>query len=71
MGDRVWVQCAQCGSLSQVENEDALMSDDDLYTKPIPCNGCKNKTKHLVIGQHKEDVYLLGNSNLDIRYFIY
>ena len=71
MGDRVWVQCSRCGSLSQVENKDASISDDDLYTEPIACNCCKNKTKHLMIGQYKEDVYLLGDSTLDIRYFIY
>lgn len=71
MGDKVWVQCARCGNLHQVESKDAEISDDDLYTEPIVCNCCKGKTKHLLIGENKEDIYLLGDSSLDERYFIY
>lgn len=71
MEDRVWVQCAQCGYLHKVKSRDASISDDDLYTKPIFCTRCRDGTKHLLIGENKEDVYLLGDSSLDGRYFIY
>ena len=71
MGDKVWTQCTQCGALCRVGSDEVLMSDDDLYTEPIKCNCCKNRTKHLVIGAYKDDFYAFGNHNLDVRYFIY
>ena len=71
MGDKVWVQCARCGNLHRVKKKDASISDDDLYTELIYCTKCRDGTKHLVIGEHKEDVYWLGDNNLDERYFIY
>lgn len=69
MGDRVWVQCAVCGKLHRVNKKDASMSDDDLYIE-LHCSRCRDSTKHLLIGQHKEDVYIYGDSFLDERYFI-
>jgi hypothetical protein len=71
MADRVWVQCSRCGSLHQVKSGDASISDDDLYTEPIYCLKCRDDTKHLLIGENMEDVYWLGDSSLDERYFIY
>ena len=71
MGDKVYVQCTRCGTLSQVKNKDASISDDGLYTKPIFCSRCRDGTKHLLIGERKEDVYLLGDSMLDERFYIY
>ena len=71
MGDTVWVQCSRCGHLSKVKGKDALISEDALYTNPIYCPKCRDRTKHLLIGEHREDVYLFGDSNLDERYFIY
>ena len=71
MGDKVYVQCTRCGALHQVKSKDASISDDDLYTKPIFCLKCRDGTKHLLIGDHKDSVYLVGDSSLDERYFIY
>jgi NAD-dependent SIR2 family protein deacetylase len=71
MGDMVWVQCSKCGHLHRVKSKDASISDDDLYTEPICCPKCRDGTKHLFIGEHKEDVYWLGDNSLDERYFIY
>lgn len=71
MGDKVYVQCSRCGKLHRVDSKDASISDDDLYTEPIFCPKCRDGTKHLLIGEYREDVYWLGNSNLDERYFIY
>ena len=70
MGDKVWVQC-KCGNLHQVKSGDALISDDDLYTEPIWCSKCRDGTKHLLIGENPEDIYLMGDTFLDERYFIY
>lgn len=70
MGDKVWVQC-ECGKLHQVESEYVWISDDGLYTEPIYCYRCRDECKHLLIGKHKEDVYWIGNSVLDERYYIY
>ena len=64
-----WGQCQVCGHLHKVK--DTSISDDDLYTNPIWCPRCRDGTKHLLIGEHKEDVYIFGNNNLDERYFIY
>ena len=71
MGDKVWVQCARCGNLHQVKNRDASISDDDLYTEPIYCPRCRDGTKHLLIGEKKEDVYLMGDITLDERFYNY
>ena len=70
MGDKVWIQC-KCGNLHQVKSRDASISDDDLYTNPIWCSRCRDRTKHLVIGEHQEDVYIYGDNSLDKRFFIY
>lgn len=71
MKDGVWVQCARCGNLHQVKSRDVSISDDDLYTKSIFCTRCRDGTKHLLIGENQEDVYIYGNANLDKRYYIY
>ena len=69
MGGKVWVQCSKCGHLYQVKSKEASISDNDLYTDPLKCPRCRGKTKHLLIGEHKEDVYWLGDSTLDERYY--
>ena len=71
MGDSVWVQCAKCGDLHKVKSKDASISDDDLYTEPIFCTRCRDGTKHLLIGENEEDVYLYGDVMLDKRYYNY
>ena len=71
MGDKVWVQCARCGNLHRVKEKNASISDDDVYTEPIYCSFCRDSTKHLLIGENKEDVYLMGDNTLDERFFIY
>ena len=71
MGENVWVQCARCGEVHQVKRKDASISIDDLHTNPIYCYRCRDECKHLLIGEHKEDVYIYGNNNLDERFFIY
>ena len=71
MGEKVWVQSSRCGNLHQVKSKDASISDDALYTEPIYCTKCRDGTKHLFIGEHREDVYQFGSANLDERYFIY
>ena len=71
MGEKVYVQCNVCGHLHQVKSKDASISDDDLYTEPIFCSKCRDSTKHLLIGEHREDLYIYGNSNLDEKFFIY
>ena len=69
MGKTVWVQCQQCGKLHKVKSKNSSLSDDDLYTIPIWCPTCRDGTKHLIIGEYENDVYLYGNNNLDERYF--
>ena len=71
MGDKVWVQCSRCGHLSRMEDKKASISDDDLYTEPIFCPKCRDGTKHLLIGEYKEDVYWLGDNTLDERFYNY
>ncbi len=71
MGDTVWVQCARCGHLHRVKSKDASISDDDLYITELHCSRCRDGTKHLLIGEYRDDVYLVGDSSLDERYFIY
>ena len=71
MGEVVWVQCARCGNLHKVSNKLASVSDDDLYIKEIFCTKCRDGTKHLLIGEHQDDVYLMGDNTLDERFFIY
>ena len=71
MGDKVWVQCSRCGHLTRVKSKDASISDDDLYTQPIYCSRCRDGTKHLLIGENKEDVYLMGDITLDERFYNY
>ena len=71
MGDVVYVQCTKCGNLHQVKSKNASISDDDLYTKPLWCPRCRDGTKHLLIGEHKEDRYIYGDNSLDERYFNY
>lgn len=69
MGDKVWVQCARCGNLHQVKSKDASISDDDLYTEKLHCSHCRDSTKHLLIGEYRDDVYLAGDSTLDERFY--
>lgn len=71
MREKVWVQCAKCGHLSQVKRKNASISDDDLYTGPIYCSSCRDGTKHLLIGEHKDMRYIYGDNTLDERFFIY
>lgn len=71
MGDRVYVQCSRCGHLHRVKEKDASISDDDLYITELYCPRCRDGTKHLLIGEHMDDVYQFGSANLDERYFIY
>ena len=71
MGDKVFVQCQVCGKVHQVKSKDASISDDDLYTEPLWCPRCRGGTKHLLIGENKEDCYIYGDNSLDERYFIY
>ena len=71
MGDKVWVQCSKCGNLVQVKSKDASISDDDLYTEPLFCSRCRDGTKHLLIGDNREDVYLMGDITLDERFYNY
>lgn len=68
MGDKVWVQCTQCGKLYKVKA--TYSSDDDIYIE-LQCPRCRDGTRHLMIGEHKEDVYLCGDPFLDERYFNY
>jgi hypothetical protein len=69
MGNAVWVQCAQCGKLHRVKSKEALISDDDLYTKPIFCPKCRDGTKHLWCGENQEDIYMHYDVNLDPKYY--
>ena len=69
MGDKVWVQCSRCGNLTRVKSKDASISDDDLYTEPVFCPKCRDGTKHLFIGEHKDDVYSYGDVMLDERFY--
>lgn len=69
MGDKVCVQCQTCGRLHRVDVKDAQISDDALYTIPIYCSRCRDGTKHLLIGEHIEDVYANGNILLDERFY--
>jgi len=71
MGDAVWVQCARCGHLHRAKSKDASISDDDLYITELNCPRCRGGTKHLFIGEYRDNVYLVGDSSLDERYFIY
>lgn len=71
MGDKVWAQCSKCGKLTRVKSKDASISEDDLYISELFCTRCRDGTKHLFIGEHKDDTYQFGNANLDERYFIY
>ena len=71
MGDKVWTQCTRCGGLHQIKSKDASISDDDLYTEPLWCPRCRGRTKHLLIGEYKDDRYIYGDNGLDERYFIY
>ena len=71
MGDKVYVQCSRCGALHQVKSKEASISDDDLYTEPIFCTKCRDGTKHLLIGEHKEDAYWFGDNTLDERFYNY
>ena len=68
MGDKVWVQCQTCGELYQVDSKKTSISEDDLYIH-IFCPRCRNGTKHLLIGENREDVYRFGNIVLDERYY--
>ena len=68
MGDKIWVQCQRCGELYQVKSKDTSISDDDLYID-IFCPKCRSGTKHLLIGENREDVYQFGNIVLDERYY--
>lgn len=68
MKDAVYVQCQQCGYLHKVETKDT--SEDDLYIK-LCCPRCRDGTKHLLIGEHREDVYWYGDITLDERYYNY
>ena len=70
MGDKVWVQCQQCGKLYKVKEKDASISDDDLYIQ-LHCPRCRDGTSHLLIGDNADDVYLYGNMTLDERFYIY
>ena len=69
MDGKAWVQCSRCGHLHRVK--EASISDDDLYTEPIFCPRCRDGTKHLLIGEYREDRYIYGDSNSDERFFIY
>ena len=71
MRDKVFVQCSRCGNLHQVKSKDASISDDDLYITELYCPRCRDGTKHLLIGEYRDDVYQFGSVNLDERYFIY
>ena len=71
MGEKVYVQCMQCGNLHHVKNKDASISEDALYTEPLWCPRCRDGTKHLLIGENPEDIYLMGDTFLDERYFTY
>ena len=71
MKDRVWVQCTKCGNLHQVKSKDASISDDDLYITEVFCTKCRDGTKHLLIGENEEDVYLMGDIMLDERFYNY
>lgn len=66
MGDKVWMQCQQCGKLHQVKTKDT--SDDDLYIEEY-CPRCRDGTKHLWCGEQKEDVYIYYNVNVDPKYY--
>lgn len=69
MSDTIWLQCQHCGHLHKVKTKD--VSDEDLYIEEIHCPRCRDETKHLLIGEYEDDVYIYGNVNLDNRYFIY
>ena len=68
MGKGLWVQCQQCGKLHKTEV--GYTSEDDLYIQLL-CPRCRDGTHHLIIGEHKEDVYVYGNNNLDERFYNY
>ena len=42
-----------------------------LYINSIFCTKCRDGTKHLLIGDNREDVYIYGDNALDERFFIY
>ena len=71
MKEETWVQCARCGNLHRVEINDASISDDGLYTELVWCTRCRDGTKHLFIGEHKDNVYLYGDITLDERFYNY
>ena len=70
MNDMVWVQCQECGKLYKVKTKDTSMSDDDLYIQ-LCCPKCRDGTRHLLIGENREDVYIYGDITLDERYYKY
>lgn len=61
----MWFQCQQCGYLHKEKIRD---NSENLYIK-IECPKCRGETKHVCVGEHKEDVYLYGNLNVDPRYY--
>ena len=70
MGDKVWMQCQECGHLHRVREKDTSSDEDDLY-KYMHCPRCRDDTKHLWCGINQEDVYFYGNANVDSRYYQY
>lgn len=69
MKNVVWVQCARCGKTHRVENIEASISEDDLYTKLIFCPKCRDETKHLWCGENQEDIYIYYDVTLDSKYY--
>ena len=63
---REYVQCQECGKISQVDIEYDL--ENDLYVK-INCPRCRDETTHLPCGDKAEDLYLAYNLNIDPRYY--
>lgn len=70
MGDTRWVQCQSCGKLYKVNSKYIVYDDDDLYIY-LYCPECKGGTKHLDVGEHRDDVYVYGNMSLLGDYYLY
>jgi Zn finger protein HypA/HybF involved in hydrogenase expression len=65
MGDKVWIQCQNCGHLHKAKIQ---LSEDDLYIYEY-CPKCRDETKSLYCGEDETEIYIYYNANLDTRYF--
>lgn len=65
--NKQYIQCTRCGIISELDKYNKRIPIEQTYLCSY-CNECQRVSKHINLGDIKDDIYLYADINIDQRY---